>query len=68
MTILLYTSHSTSAAPWTLMVAQLLLFEESSAKCGGDFCDIYMENLIKVNKKNVQSQFKGFSSDFNIKA
>ena len=51
-----------------MMVAQLLLFEESSAKCGGDFCDIYMENLIKVNKKNVQSQFIGFSSDFNIKA
>ena len=50
------------------MVAQLLLFEESSAKCGGDFCDTYMENLIKVNKKNVQSQFIGFSSDFNIKA
>ena len=50
------------------MVAQILLFEESSAKFGVDFSYIYMENLIKVNKKNVQSQFIGFSSDFNIKA
>ena len=28
----------------------------------------HMEKLIKVNKKIVQSEFKGFPSDFNIQA
>ena len=66
MTILLYTSSSTSVAPWTLKVTHLFLFEEYFAKFGTDFCDIHMEKLIKVNKEMVQSEFKGFPSDFSI--
>ena len=66
--MVLYTSYSTSVGPWTLKVTHLILFEEYFAKFGGDFCDIHMKKLIKVNKKIVQSQFKGFPSDLNIKA
>ena len=65
--ILLYTSYSTSVAPWTLKVTHLILFEEYFAKFGADFCDIHMEKLIKVNKKIVKSELKGFPSDLTLK-
>ena len=49
-------------------MTHLILFEEYFAKFGADFCDIHMEKLLKVNQKIVQSEFKGFPSDFNIQA
>ena len=42
--------------------------EESFAMFLSDFYDICMKNLIKVSKKIVQSEHKGFPSDFKIKA
>ena len=55
--ILLYTSYSTSVAPWTLRVTHLIL-----QGFWGDLYDINIKEWIKGNKKIVQSEFNNIYS------